>query len=241
MEYLVHEADIRQLLDVGSGLPGVGNVHEVAQQVNPVARVVYVDNDPIVLAHARALLASTPEGECDYIDADLRDTGSVLRRAAETLDFGRPVAVMVLCTMQYVPDTDDPHTVIAQLMDAVPSGSFLTMSHTTRDIDTQAMTAGAARYNAKLGSAVFTARTGGRVCPFLRRAVLGRTRPGRHAAVAAGRERRRRGSHPCVRCHGTQAVTAHRRPTVAPSARRNIEYRPKSRANVPVPTPSEGR
>jgi hypothetical protein len=122
--------------------------------------VVYVDNDPIVLAHARALLTSAPAGACAYIDADLRDTGKVLRQAAETLDFGQPVAVMVLCTMQYVPDADDPHAIIARLMSAVPPGSFLTMSDTTRDIDSQAMATGAARYNAKLGPALFTPRTG---------------------------------------------------------------------------------
>jgi hypothetical protein len=160
VRYLAREAGIRQFLDIGTGLPTAANTHQVAQQVAPECKVVYVDNDPIVLAHARALLASSPKGECDYIDADLRDTGNVLRRAAQTLDFGQPVAVMVLCTMQYVPDADDPHGIIARLMDAVPSGSFLTMSDTTRDIDTQAMTTGAARYNAKLGSAAFTARTG---------------------------------------------------------------------------------
>jgi len=136
-----------------------GNV-PVAQQVAPDCRVVYVDNDPIVLAHARALLTSAPEGACDYIDADLRDTGKVLSRAAETLDFGQPVAGMMLCTMQYVPDADDPHAIISRLLSAVPSGSFLAMSDTTRDIDTEVITTGAQRYNPKLGSAVFTPRTG---------------------------------------------------------------------------------
>jgi hypothetical protein len=160
VRYLAREAGIRQFLDIGTGLPTAQNTHQVAQQVAPESKIVYVDNDPIVLAHARALLASSPEGACDYIDADLRDTGTVLRQAAETLDFGKPVAVMVLCTMQYVPDADDPHAIIARLMDAVPSGSFLAMSDTTRDIDTQAMTTGAERYNARLGSAVFTPRTG---------------------------------------------------------------------------------
>ena len=160
VEYLAREAGIRQFLDIGTGLPTAQNTHQVAQQIAPDSRVVYVDNDPIVLSHARALLISTPEGACDYIDADLRDTGMILDRAAQTLDFSKPVAVMVLCTMQYVADADEPHAIIARLMDAVPSGSFLTMSDTTRDIDTQAMTAGAQRYNAKLGTAVFTPRTG---------------------------------------------------------------------------------
>ena len=160
VRYLAREAGIRQFLDIGTGLPTAENTHQVAHQIAPDSRVVYVDNDPIVLAHARALLTSTSEGACAYIDADLRDTGTVLQQAAETLDFGKPVAVMVLCTMQYVPDADDPHAIIARLMNAVPSGSFLTMSDTTRDIDTETMTTGAARYNAKLGPTVFTPRTG---------------------------------------------------------------------------------
>jgi hypothetical protein len=164
--YLAREAGIRQFLDIGTGLPNADNTHQVAQATAPDSKIVYVDNDPIVLAHARALLTSTPEGACAYIDADLRDTGTVLRRAAGTLDFAKPVAVMVLCTMQYVPDADDPHAIIARIMDAVPSGSFLTMSDTTLDIGTEAMTTGAERYNAKLGSAVFTPRTGAEYARF---------------------------------------------------------------------------
>jgi hypothetical protein len=160
VRYLAAEAGIRQFLDIGTGLPTAQNTHQVAQQVAPECRVVYVDNDPIVLAHARALLTSAPEGACDYIDADLRDTDKVLDQAAETLDFGQPIAVMVLCTMQYVPDADDPHAIMSRLMSAVPSGSFLAMSDTTRDIDTEVMTTGAQRYNARLGSAIFTPRTG---------------------------------------------------------------------------------
>jgi hypothetical protein len=172
VRYLAGEAGIRQFLDIGTGLPTAQNTHQVAQQVAPDCRVVYVDNDPIVLAHARALLTSAPEGACDYIDADLRDTGKVLSRAAETLDFGKPVAVMVLCTMQYVPDADGPHAIISRLMNAVPSGSYLAMSDTTRDIDTEVMTTGAQRYNAKLGTAVFTPRTGAEYMRFFDRLAL---------------------------------------------------------------------
>ena len=157
--YLAGEAGIGQFLDIGTGLPTAENTHQVAQRVRPGSRVVYVDNDPIVLAHARALLTSTPQGACAYIDADARDTAAVLDRAAQTLDFGAPVAVMVLCTMQYVADTDRPHDIIARLMAAVPSGSYLAMSDTTRDIDTTSMVAGAARYNARLGPTTFTPRT----------------------------------------------------------------------------------
>jgi S-adenosyl methyltransferase len=166
VRYLAGEAGIRQFLDIGTGLPTAHNTHQVAQQVAPESKVVYVDNDPIVLAHARALLTSAPQGACDYIDVDLRDTDEVLRRAAGTLDFAKPVAVMVLCTMQYVPDADDPHAIISRLMSAVSSGSYLAMSDTTRDIDTETMTTGAARYNAKLGSAVFTPRTGAEYARF---------------------------------------------------------------------------
>jgi hypothetical protein len=166
VRYLAREAGIRQFLDIGTGLPTADNTHHVAQQIAPESKVAYVDNDPIVLAHARALLTSAPEGACAYIDADLRDTDKVLHHAAETLDFTQPIAVMVLCTMQYVPDADNPHAVTARLMNAVPPGSFLAMSDTTRDIDTQAMTTGAARYNAKLGPTVFTPRTGAEYARF---------------------------------------------------------------------------
>ena len=166
VRYLAGQAGIRQFLDIGTGLPTAHNTHQVAQQVAPESKVVYVDNDPIVLAHARALLTSTPQGACDYIDVDLRDTEKVMRRAGETLDFSQPVAVMVLCTMQYVPDADDPHAIISRLMSAAAAGSYLAMSDTTRDIDTETMTTGAARYNAKLGSAVFTPRTGAEYARF---------------------------------------------------------------------------
>jgi len=172
VSYLAREAGIRQFLDIGTGLPTADNTHQVAQEIAPDSRVAYVDNDPIVLVHARALLNSSPEGACAYIDADLRDSGAVLGRAAETLDFTKPVAVMALCTMQYVPDADEPHAVIARFMEAVPSGSYLTMSDTTRDIDTEAMTTGAERYNAKLGSAVFTPRTGPEYARFFERLSL---------------------------------------------------------------------
>ncbi len=159
VRYLAGEAGIRQFLDIGTGLPTAENTHQVAQQIAPQARIVYVDNDPIVLTHARALLTSTAEGACAYVDADVRDTDLVLREAAATLDFGEPIAVMILCTMQYIPDADDPHGIVAALMNAVAPGSYLAMSDTTRDIDSRTMTTGAAKYNARLGSATFTPRT----------------------------------------------------------------------------------
>ncbi len=131
--YLAAEAGIRQFLDIGTGIPTAGNLHEVAQAIAPQTRVVYVDYDPIVLAHARALLDSSEEGATEYIESDLRDTGSILGRAAQLLDFSKPVAVTLLAILQAIPDADDPHAIVATLMDAVPSGSYLTISHPSTD------------------------------------------------------------------------------------------------------------
>ena len=158
VQYLAGEAGIRQFLDIGTGLPTVENTHQVAQSIAPESRIVYVDNDPIVLAHARALLTSNPEGATAYIDADARDTGTILREAAKTLDFSQPVAIMALLILQYIPDSDAPHQVVSRLMDAVPSGSYLVISDTTTDIDTERVSAGTARLNARLGPAQLTPR-----------------------------------------------------------------------------------
>lgn len=166
VQYLTAEAGIRQFLDIGTGLPTAENTHQVAQGIAPESKVVYVDNDPIVLAHARALLTGAPEGATAYIDADLRDTDEILREAAATLDFSEPVAVMLLCVMQYVPDSAGPHEIASRLIGAMPPGSYLTMSDTTRDIETQQMMAGAAQYNARLGPNVFTPRTGAEFAAF---------------------------------------------------------------------------
>ena len=134
VRYLTAEAGIRQFLDLGSGLPSVQNVHEVAQSIAPDSRVVYVDNDPVVLLHAKALLASSPEGATGYIQADLRHPELVLPEAAQILDFGEPVAVMLLAVLHFVSDSYDPAGLIAALMDAVPSGSYLAIGHHTADI-----------------------------------------------------------------------------------------------------------
>ena len=166
VQYLTAEAGIRQFLDIGTGLPAAENTHQVAQGIAPESRVVYVDNDPIVLAHARALLISAPEGATAYIEADLRDTDEIVHAAAGTLDFSKPIAVMLLCIMQYVPDSAGPHQIVGRLMDAVPAGSYLTMSDTTRDIETEEMIAGAEQYNARLGPNVFTPRTGAQYAAF---------------------------------------------------------------------------
>jgi hypothetical protein len=159
VRYLAEEAGIHQFLDIGTGLPTVDNTHEVAQKIAPGARVVYVDNDPIVLAHARALLGGTLEGGTAYVDADLRDTSRVLEGAARTLDLGRPVAVMLLMILQYIPDSDDPWGIVTRLLDAVPSGSYLVVSDTAADIDAEIVAEATRRYNQRLGPLRQTRRT----------------------------------------------------------------------------------
>jgi hypothetical protein len=133
------EAGIRQFLDIGTGIPSANNTHEVAQRVAPGSRVVYVDNDPIVLAHARALLVGDPSGATDYLDADLRDTGKILDHAAEVLDFSRPVAVMLVAVLHLIGPDDDPYGIVRQLMAAVPPGSYLLLSHVASDIEPEKM------------------------------------------------------------------------------------------------------
>ncbi|MEV6395701.1 SAM-dependent methyltransferase [Streptomyces sp. NPDC051907] len=130
VHHLAQDVGIRQFLDVGTGLPTADNTHEVAQRVAPEARIVYVDNDPLVLAHARALLASSPEGRTDYLDADLRDVDTILERAADTLDLTRPVALMLLGVAIFIEDDDQSYGVVRRLMDALPAGSHLVLSHT---------------------------------------------------------------------------------------------------------------
>ena len=134
VRYLARERGIRQFLDIGTGIPASNNTHEVAQSVSPETRVVYVDNDPMVLAHARALLGSGPHGATDYIDADLRDTGKILQIAGRTIDFTKPVAVMLIAMLHLIPDADNPRQIIAELMAAVPPGSSLSISHVPNDM-----------------------------------------------------------------------------------------------------------
>jgi S-adenosyl methyltransferase len=129
VRYLTAEAGIRQFLDIGTGIPTAGNTHQVAQAIAPESRVVYVDYDPVVLAHARALLTSHQAGATEYIDADLRDTGMILDQAARLLDFSKPVAVTLLMILHVIPDSDDPHALVARVLEAMPSGSYLALSH----------------------------------------------------------------------------------------------------------------
>lgn len=141
VRHLVSEAGITQFLDIGTGIPTAGNTHEVAQQLDPTARVVYVDKDPIVLAHARALMNSTPQGRTRFIHADLHDPRSILDHPdlADTLDRDEPVAIMLVAIMMYFSDADRPQDVIADLLDAVPSGSYLVITHPTADFAPEAM------------------------------------------------------------------------------------------------------
>ncbi|HEX8005715.1 MAG TPA: SAM-dependent methyltransferase [Trebonia sp.] len=135
VRYLAAEAGVRQFLDIGTGLPTTNNVHEVAQAVAPSSRVVYTDNDPMVLAHARALLTSSPEGRTAYIHADLRDPAAILSDPAtrEVLDFSQPIALMLVAILHFIPDDDKPAAIIKTLLDALPSGSYLAASHATAE------------------------------------------------------------------------------------------------------------
>jgi len=131
VRYLAGEAGIRQFLDIGTGLPTANNTHEIAQGMVPQARVVYVDNDPLVLVHARALLTSHPEGATDYIDADVHDPERILREAARTLDFAQPIGLMMLGILGHVPDSDSPRAIVSRLLDPLPSGSYLVIDDGT--------------------------------------------------------------------------------------------------------------
>ena len=152
--YLAREAGIRQFLDIGTGIPSANNTHEVAQSVAADSRIVYVDNDPVVLAHARALLTSSSNGATDYIDADLRQADRILAGAVRTLDFSQPVAVMLMAILQHLNDDDDPYAVVGKLMAAVPSGSYLVLSHPAKDIHAAEMAAMAERLNQMMAEKV---------------------------------------------------------------------------------------
>ena len=147
VRYLAGEAGIRQFLDVGTGIPTASNTHEVAQAIAPETRVVYADNDPMVLAHARALLHSGPEGGTAYLDADVRDPEEILRAAAGLLDFSQPVAVMLVAILHFVSDEDNPAAIVSRLMADLPPGSSLTISHVPSDMHATAMKAMGDRLN----------------------------------------------------------------------------------------------
>ena len=150
VRYLAAAEGIRQFLDIGTGLPAASNTHEVSQSVAPESRVVYVDNDPLVLAHARALLTSSPEGRTTYIHADLREPESILSDPAvrEVLDFGQPIALMLVAVLHFVPDEFKPAQVMGTLIVALPPGSYLVASHITGEHDPDGPATGARAYRA---------------------------------------------------------------------------------------------
>jgi hypothetical protein len=193
VHYLVTEAGIRQFLDIGTGLPASNNTHEVAQQAAPESRIVYVDNDPIVMRHAVALLSSNKHGATAYIEADLRDTQRILDEAASVLDFGQPVAVMLLGVLHCIPDQDAPAAIVAGLMAAVPPGSYLTVAHPASDVAVE-LRRSMSDYNEQ-GAAPLTARSHAEVSSFFTGldlvdpgvVQLHRWRPGT-AEIGQGRE-----------------------------------------------------
>ena len=158
VRYLVTDCGVRQFLDIGTGLPTASNTHEAAQAADPAARVVYVDNDPVVLAHARALLTSTSEGATAYLDADLRDTKAILDAAAETLDFSQPIALMLLIVLHMIPDGDDPYGIVAGLVRALPAGSYLVLAHPASDIRTAQQAEMTRRVNERMSGPKATMR-----------------------------------------------------------------------------------
>ena len=146
VRYLTRDAGVRQFLDIGTGIPSAGNVHDVAQQIAPESRVLYVDNDPIVLAHARALMSGTPQGSVAFIQADLREPEAILDdpAVAGTLDLAEPVGLVLIGVMHHLRDDDDPRRIVATLVDALAPGSYLVLSQSTPDFDPDAMGALAA-------------------------------------------------------------------------------------------------
>ena len=148
VRYLAAECGIRQFIDIGTGLPAPDSTHEVAQAIAPDCRIVYVDNDPLVLVHARALLTGTPQGSCDHIESDLRDTPAVLAGAAWSLDFTRPIAILLLAVLHFIADSDDPAGIVTALARPLAPGSYLVISHLTSDFAPGPVTAGVKAYGA---------------------------------------------------------------------------------------------
>ena len=165
IRYLAGEAGIRQFLDIGTGLPTADNSHQVAQRVAPESRIVYADNDPLVLVHARALLTSTPEGACDYVDGDLRDPEKVLAEAARTLDFARPVALMLLGIVHHIPDTGEAYSIVRRLMAALAPGSYLVINHSTSAVHGAAMEEAVRHWN-RVGTPSMTLRSPEQIARF---------------------------------------------------------------------------
>jgi S-adenosyl methyltransferase len=166
IHYLAGPEGVRQFLDIGTGLPTADNTHEVAQRVAPESRIVYVDNDPLVLVHARALLASTPQGSCDYVDGDVHDPEKILADAARTLDLAQPVALMLLGILHHVPDLDEAYSIVRRLVAALAPGSFLVINHSTSAVSGAAMEEAVRHWN-QVGTPSMTLRTPEQIALFL--------------------------------------------------------------------------
>ena len=166
VRHLAGHRGISQFLDIGTGLPAPDNTHEVAQSLNPAARIVYADNDPLVLTHARALLTGTPEGSCDYLDADLHDPAAILAGAARTLDLARPAAILLLAVLHFLPEADDPAGIVATLAAGLAPGSFVAITHLTSDFAPAAVASGVAAYNEAVPRTI-TARSHAQVTALL--------------------------------------------------------------------------
>ena len=162
VRFLARDCGIRQFLDIGTGLPAPDSTHEVAQGIAPQCRIVYCDNDPLVLVHARALLTGTPQGTCDHVDADLRDTATIVAQASQTLDLTRPAAVLMLAVLHFIPDDDDPAGTVAALTRHLAPGSYVVISHLTADFAPGPVSAGVQAYNALVPTPL-VARTHGQV------------------------------------------------------------------------------
>jgi len=165
VRYLAAHAGIRQFLDIGTGLPTANNTHEVAQRVAPESRVVYVDNDPMVLTHARALLVGSPEGATDYIDADARDVEVILHGAAATLDFTRPVAITMLGILPFIGDDEEARGIVRRLLAAVPPGSYLAITHSTSEVSGERVIEAVRQWNA-VAPTPYTLRSPGQIAGF---------------------------------------------------------------------------
>jgi S-adenosyl methyltransferase len=192
VRYLAGEAGIRQFLDIGAGIPQDNSTHAVAQQVAPRSRIVYTDHDPVVIAHASTLLTSTPEGAAGYIQGDLRDPDPILQKAAGTLDFSEPAAIVLFGVLHFFADSEHPDVIVARLVQALAPGSYLAISHLARDVESEALSETFGRLNQRMADSV-TLRTHDEIARFftglelLDPGLVQQTqwRPGPGAAVAA--------------------------------------------------------
>ena len=166
VRFLARERGVRQFLDIGTGLPSPPNTHDVAQSIDPAARVVYIDNDPIVIAHARAMMVSGPDGSCDHVEADLRDPAVILKAAGRTLDLGHPVALLLLLVLHLIPDADGPQEVVRSLLAGLPGGSYLVVSHPASDIRPDSVADMTRRMNQRLKGPKATVRDRDQVTRF---------------------------------------------------------------------------